>query len=112
MVFPEVLSTLAGAGIEGYLVDYRKETTTYFLPSGEFVELAHPDSPGPAVAGEFRARTVEENVRKSQANLHTYKEFSAAVREAGCAGYIVSLLGKRVTYFGRTGETHVELMPS
>jgi hypothetical protein len=30
---------------------------------------------------------------------------------AGCAGYIVSFLGRRVVYFGRTAETHVEHFP-
>lgn len=31
---------------------------------------------------------------------------------AGCAGYLVSLPGRRVVYYGRTGETHVELIPA
>jgi hypothetical protein len=30
---------------------------------------------------------------------------------AGCAGYIVSFLGKQALYYGRTAETHVEHFP-
>ena len=30
---------------------------------------------------------------------------------AGCAGCIVSLLGQRVVYYVRTGETHTEYFP-
>jgi hypothetical protein len=30
---------------------------------------------------------------------------------AGCAGYIVSIPGKRVLYFGRDAETHTECLP-
>mgnify|MGYP000402610447 CR=1 FL=1 len=32
-------------------------------------------------------------------------------KAAGCAGYMVSFLGKRVVYFGRTAEVHVEHFP-
>ena len=42
---------------------------------------------------------------------YTYKGFCAKVAEAGCAGYVVSLLGRRVLYYGRTGETHTEYFP-
>ncbi len=31
--------------------------------------------------------------------------------DAGCAGYFVSLIGRRAVYFGRTAETHVEPFP-
>jgi uncharacterized protein YbcV (DUF1398 family) len=42
---------------------------------------------------------------------YTYRGFCENVVKAGCAGYVVSLLGKRVLYFGRTGETHTEYFP-
>lgn len=109
--FPTILSNLTVAGFEGYIVDYRKGTTTYFLPDGDNVEFANVRTPG-TVAPEFKPAVIEANVRKSQSNAHTYVDFCANVKDAGCAGYLVSLLGKRVVYYGRTGETHVELMPS
>ena len=34
------------------------------------------------------------------------------VLAAGCVGYIVSIVGRRAVYFGRSAETHVELFPS
>ena len=36
---------------------------------------------------------------------------SERAKRAGCAGYLVSFPGRRAVYFGRTGETHVELFP-
>jgi len=36
----------------------------------------------------------------------------AQVKAAGCAGYLVSFLGRRVVYYGRSAETHVEHFPS
>jgi uncharacterized protein YbcV (DUF1398 family) len=109
--FPAILAALKQAGFEGYLVDYRKGSTTYYLPDGDHLEIACPATPG-AVAASFRADVIEANVRRSQANGHTYREFCEKVKEGGCAGYLVTLLGRRVVYYGRTGECHVEVMPS
>ena len=51
---PTVLSNLAAVGIEGYVVDYRKGTTTYFLPDGDNVELNNQKTSG-SVAPNFDA---------------------------------------------------------
>lgn len=109
--FPTILGKLAAAGFESYFVDYRKNTSTYYLTDGDYVEIRNPTTPG-KVATVFSAETVKANVRKSQANKHSYRDFCENVKAAGCAGYFVSLLGKRVVYYGRSGESHVELMPS
>lgn len=112
MDFPTIVRTLIGAGFEGYDVDYRKHTSTYFLPNGAYVQLATPASKGP-IAAAFDASAVAHAVREAQAQVpgYTYAGFCAKVNAAGCAGYMVSFLGKRVVYFGRTGETHVEHFP-
>lgn len=110
--FPRIVRTLIEAGFESYEVDYRRCTATYFLPSGESVQLAIPKEAG-AVAAEFKASLVAQAVHEAQTQApgYTYAGFCKQVKEAGCAGYMVSFLGKRVVYFGRTGETHVELFP-
>jgi uncharacterized protein YbcV (DUF1398 family) len=112
MDFPRIVRTLIEAGFEGYDVDYRRRTSTYFRASGESVQLALPTS-GEPVAAEFHANEVEQAVREAQnkAPGYTYAGFCAKVKAAGCAGYMVSFLGRRVVYFGRTAETHVEHFP-
>jgi uncharacterized protein YbcV (DUF1398 family) len=112
MDFPSIVRALLGAGFEGYDVDYRRGTATYFLGTGESVTLHLPES-DVKVASEFRAGEVELAVREAQQNApgYTYAGFCAKVKAAGCAGYLVSFLGKRVVYFGRTAETHVEHFP-
>jgi uncharacterized protein YbcV (DUF1398 family) len=112
MDFPSIVRALMGAGFEGYDVDYRRGTSTYFLASGESVQLTLPTSDTKVVA-EFRAGDVERAVREAQTKApgYTYAGFGAKVKAAGCAGYMVSFLGKRVVYFGRTAETHVEHFP-
>ena len=110
--FPTIVRTLIAAGFEGYDVDYRRGTFTYFLPSGASAQLAMPQTKG-AVAAEFKAADVEQAVREAQSKApgYTYSGFCTKVKAAGCAGYMVSFLGKRVVYFGRTAETLVEHFP-
>lgn len=112
MDFPSIVRALIEAGFEGYEVSFRRGTSTYFLPNGESVQLALPESAS-TVAAEFRARDVERAVREAQNNVpgYTYAGFCEKVKAAGCAGYMVSFLGRRVLYFGRTAETHVEHFP-
>jgi uncharacterized protein YbcV (DUF1398 family) len=111
--FPKIVRMLLEAGFEGYSVDYRRGTTIYFLPSGDSIELAMPETTG-SVAPEFKASVIESAVRDAQTNApgYTYVSFCARVKAAGCAGYMVSFPGRRVAYFGRTAELHVEHFPS
>jgi uncharacterized protein YbcV (DUF1398 family) len=111
--FPQILAALHRAGVEGYLVDYRRSTKTYYLPDGENLELPSPVFEI-TISAHFDATTVEHAVREAQTKAagYTYKGFCAKVMQAGCAGYIVSILGRRVVYFGRTAEIHIEHFPS
>lgn len=112
MDFPDIVGTLKQAGFEGYLVDYRSNTTTYVLSDGDSVVLANRTSDG-AVAAAFDQAGVAGQVKWAQAcppDYH-YLAFSKNVKAMGCAGYIVSFLGRRVLYYGRTAESHVEHFP-
>jgi uncharacterized protein YbcV (DUF1398 family) len=110
--FPEIVGKLMAAGFEGYAIDYRRNTQTFYLPDGDSLELDISPSDNP-VAAAFDAAEVERLVRWAQANPadYSYVAFCEKVKAAGCAGYLVSFLGRRVVYFGRTAETHVEHFP-
>lgn len=111
MTFPESVRMLVEAGFDGYSVDFRRSTRAYYMPDGAAIEL-EMERTGP-VADRFDAAVVKEALREAQALVpgYTYKGFCAKVTRAGCAGYLVSLIGKRVLYYGRTGETHTEYFP-
>jgi uncharacterized protein YbcV (DUF1398 family) len=110
--FPEIVGKLIAVGFEGYAVDYRRNSQTFYLPDGDSVTLDMPPSVG-NVAAAFDATEVERLVRWAQAKPadYSYLAFCEKVKGAGCAGYLVSFLGRRVLYFGRTAETHVEHFP-
>ncbi|MFT3732148.1 MAG: DUF1398 domain-containing protein [Hyphomicrobium sp.] len=112
MAFPEIVGTLINAGFEGYVVDYRRNTTTYFLADGDGVTLENRSSEE-KVAAQFDQPGIVAQIRWAQANPpdYSYMAFCKNVKALGCAGYIVSFLGRRVLYFGRTAETHVEHFP-
>jgi uncharacterized protein YbcV (DUF1398 family) len=112
MTFPQSLRILMEASFDGYAVDLRRSTRTYYMPNGETIELEMEPTPAP-VAEAFDASAVRGAIREAQALVpgYTYKGFCAKVAAAGCAGYVVSLLGRRVLYYGRTGETHTEYFP-
>ena len=110
--FPEIVGKLIAAGFEGYAVDYRRNTQAFYLPDGDSVMLEMQRSAG-NVAATLDTTEVERLVLWAQANPvdYSYVAFSEKPKAAGCAGYLVSFLGRRVVYFGRTAETHVEHFP-
>lgn len=113
MTFPQIVNKLIDAGFEAYAIDFRRRSAVYYLPSGEIVELQTSDD-GTPVEASFDAAALQAAIREAQtlALGYTYKGFCRKAKAAGCAGYLVSMLGRRAVYFGRTGETHVELFPS
>jgi uncharacterized protein YbcV (DUF1398 family) len=113
IAFPQIVQTLAAASFDGYLVDFRQGTTTYYPPQGEPIQLATAHGAHP-VAGRFDADRIRQAIRDAQQLVagYTYAGFCQTVTEAGCAGYLVSVPGQRVLYFGRTGEVHTECFPA
>jgi uncharacterized protein YbcV (DUF1398 family) len=112
MTFPQIVQTLIAAGFDGYLVDFRQGSITYYLPDGDLVQLKAAQV-GHPIAEQFDVEVVRQAIRDAQQRVagYTYGGFCKAVTGAGCAGYLVSFPGKRVLYFGRTAETHTEFFP-
>lgn len=112
LTFPQIVGRLIDAGFDGYAVDLRRAIVTYYLPNGESVAL---DTSRPTVTVEerFDEALIREAIREAQTNApgYTYKGFCDKVAGAGCAGYLVSFPGRRVLYYGRTGEVHTEFFP-
>jgi uncharacterized protein YbcV (DUF1398 family) len=110
MSFPEVVAQLMGVGVERYHADLVRGEKTYYLPSGDSMVIdAAPLRRQPAAT--FSAVQTEAAVRAIQARDIGYNEFCDRVAAAGCTSDLVSLVGRRVVYFGRSAESHVEFMP-
>lgn len=110
--FPAIVGALIAAGFESYAVDFRRAAATYYLPSGDSLELpTHKAATAIAPALDDAGLTAAIRDAQQQAPGYTYRGFCEKAAAAGCAGYIVSFPGRRAVYFSRTGQTHVELFP-
>lgn len=112
MSFSQIVGTLIEADFDGYAIDFRHATATYYLADGESIQLPAHRSPTP-VAPAFDTARIQAAIREAQQEVpgYTYLGFCDKVTAAGCAGYIVSFTGRRALYYGRTAETHVEYFP-
>ncbi len=112
MTFPQIVGALMKEGFEGYAIDFRRAVATYYLPDGGSIELP-THKIDVSIAPNFDAAPIQAAIKEAQQLLpgYTYKGFCKKVASAGCAGYIVSFSGRRVLYFGRTADIHVEHFP-
>ncbi|WP_454016567.1 DUF1398 family protein [Azospirillum sp. Marseille-Q6669] len=110
ITFPEVVAALAVAGVERYHTDLVRAETTYYFPDGTTERVEARPSPLPPSV-DFSAEGVESAVRAIQAGTIRYGGFCERVLRAGCAGWTVSILGRRVVYYGRSGDSHTEWFP-
>ena len=109
--FPEVVRRLVDAGIERYRADLLRDEKTYYMPDG----ASHVVSTAPFALSPtetFRADGIVAAIRASQAGQIAYTEFCKRIADAGCVDYIVSFPGRRAVYFGRTGESLIERLPT
>jgi uncharacterized protein YbcV (DUF1398 family) len=110
MIFPEVVAKLLEAGVESYLVDFASGRKTFYLADGGTHTESMILEVGP-IAPKFSAADLVAAIRGAQADTVRYPEFVSRSTAAGTVGYWAFLTGKRVIYFGRKGEQHIEEFP-
>jgi uncharacterized protein YbcV (DUF1398 family) len=110
MTFPQVVEGLLEAGVESYLVDFATGQKTHFLSDGTTLCVPMILDPGP-ISAVFSSADVVAAIRGAQADTVRYPEFVKRSTAAGVIGYWAFLTGKRVIYFGRKGEQHIEEFP-
>jgi uncharacterized protein YbcV (DUF1398 family) len=110
MTFPQVVKGLLEAGVESYLVDFAAKQKTHYLTDGTTLTVPMILEPGP-IAENFSGAGLMAAIRGAQADTVRYPEFVKRSTAAGIIGYWAFLSGKRVIYFGRQGEQHIEEFP-
>lgn len=110
MTFPQVVQRLLEAGVESYLVDFAAAQKTHYLKDGATHAVPMILEPGP-IAEKFDAAGLVAAIRGAQADTVRYPEFVQRATASGVIGYWAFLTGKKVIYFGRKGEQHIEEFP-
>jgi uncharacterized protein YbcV (DUF1398 family) len=63
------------------------------------------------IAEEFSSADLVAAIRGAQADTIRYPEFMKRSAAAGVIAYWAFLTGRKVIYFGRKGELHIEEFP-
>jgi len=111
ITFPEIVRRLIANHVERYIADLVGLKITYFNNSNEFHEASFKFNAF-NIAQEFNATNVKNAIIDSQQGRIDYQTFLKRIMSAGCTHYEVFITGKRVIYFGRDGNHHIELFPS
>jgi uncharacterized protein YbcV (DUF1398 family) len=110
MTFPQVVKGLLEVGVESYFVDFAAKQKTHYLADGTTYAVPMILDPGP-IAEDFHGVDLVAAIRGAQADTVRYPEFVKRSTAAGIIGYWAFLTGKKVIYFGRKGEQHIEEFP-
>jgi len=110
LTFPETVGRLLAVGIESYFVDFASGRETLYATDGsthtEELRLPHH-----AIAAELSAADIRAAIRGAQTDTIRYPEFVKRATASGVIAYWAFLTGKRVIYFGRQGDIHIEEFP-
>ena len=110
LTFPEVVRRLLDVGVESYFCDLAVRQETFYMSNGKTYSEKMTLPPAP-IAQEFSPSEVVAAIRDAQAHAIRYPEFVKRSVAAGVIAYWAFLTGKRVIYFGRKGELHIEEFP-
>lgn len=111
MTFPQIVRTLLQIGVDSYHVDLVRSENRYYDSEGNSQVVPMP-AKAPKAGQSFSAVAVSAAIKKSQKGEIEYGRFLDEITGAGCVYYIAYLAGKKVIYFGRNGDMHIELFPN
>jgi uncharacterized protein YbcV (DUF1398 family) len=110
--YPEVAQILIDAGVRLYHTDVRSHTIIYNTDQDYFAdqgEPAVPDTTPPAdVFDQAGIVAAFASIERREVD---YQGFLRQLWRAGVVEYEVSLIARRITYYGAHGETHSETIP-
>ncbi len=113
--FPKVVQTLMAARVESYWVDWTHQSEVlYSGGAGQAVSVSmNPHVPSVDTPTVLDVAALKATIKNSQnmQNPQTYQSFMKTAQAAGACGYVAFLRGRRVVYWGRTGQTHTEWFP-
>jgi uncharacterized protein YbcV (DUF1398 family) len=111
LIFPEVVRRLLEVGVESYFCDLANGAEVFYMTDGK----SHSEKmvlPLMPIAEEFSSSGLIAAIRGAQADTIRYPEFMKRSAAAGVIAYWAFLTGRKVIYFGRKGDIHIEEFPN
>ncbi len=111
MPFPDIVGKLIANGVEYYHVDYAIGSFSFYSGTGAVVTAPLTIEGLPPISEHFEVAALKAAILDSQQRGQKFRAFCERAVKAGVQGYFAFLRGKRVTYFGRQGDHHIEWFP-
>jgi uncharacterized protein YbcV (DUF1398 family) len=110
LIFAQVVRRLLEVGVESYFCDLANGAEVFYLSDGKThsEKMVLPVMP---IAEDFYSSELIAAIRGAQTDTIRYPEFMKRSAAAGVIAYWAFLTGRRVIYFGRKGEIHIEEFP-
>jgi uncharacterized protein YbcV (DUF1398 family) len=110
--FPVLAEVLRQAGVRMNRWSLPSCQSVYLMDGGSVVQQGTPLVTGTHEIPEFNRDALITALRTDQQGRGTFPGFLKAAWEAGVIGYDADFTGRKVTYYGSTGESYLEEYPA
>lgn len=110
--FPDGIMQLIQAGVQFQYIDLIQLVTISYSVNNDYLIDNMVFDEKIYVESNFDIDIIQKAIRLSQEENLPFIEFCKMAAQAGCIGYHIFIYGKKVVYYGREGQSHIEFFPS
>lgn len=110
--FPVLAEVLRQAGVRMNRWTLPSCQSVFLMHEGSVVQQGIPLVTGTHEIPKFDRDALISAIRTDQEGRGTFPEFLQAAWKAGVIGYDVDFTGRKVVYYGSTGESYLEEYPA
>jgi uncharacterized protein YbcV (DUF1398 family) len=110
--FPVLAEVLRQAGVQMNRWSLPSCQSVYLMKEGSVVQQGAPLLNGVQEIPKFDRDALISALRTDQEGRSTFPEFLQAAWRAGVIGYDADFTGRKVIYYGATGESYMEEYPA
>lgn len=110
--FPVLAEVLRQAGVQMNRWSLPSCQSVFLMKEGAVVQQGTPLVTGVHEIPKFDREALITALRTDQEGRSTFPEFLQAAWKAGVVGYDADFAGRKVIYYGATGESYLEEYPS
>lgn len=110
--FPVLAEVLRQAGVQINRWSLPSCQSIYLMKEGSVVQQGTPLLTGVQEIPKFNRDALIVAIRTDQEGRSSFPEFLRSAWNAGVVGYETDFLGRKVIYYGSTGESYLEEYPA
>lgn len=110
--FPVLAEVLRQAGVQMNRWSLPSCQSVFLMKEGSVVQQGTPLVTGVHEIPKFDREALITAIRTDQQGHSTFPEFLQATWRAGVVGYDADFIGRKVIYYGASGESYMEEYPA